>query len=353
MRHSAESDDITHVMASFADDSGTLGRAIRGVVGIPDRVDKDKTRLIWSPRGKIIAINPNEIGNLVYRFLRLTDSDAAILEFARKYGPLWTCKRHDIASYHPPTLFVTGALGPAPAGDEDLGLGHAYEYKCPPERLKDGRWAEALGTWRRLSLRAKGVLAIAAGLKSGKNISQEEWKAVDGFDYDWKEWGGWAYLADPWWRLAENLNWWLLVAQAQPFVAAYNNSLRTSIGTPRVSVCIPSVLSVIAIQLIFACQRQKDFVTCSGCGLVFLPRRRPVAGKRVGPYRARRNYCETCGRSVALRDAKADQMDRDRKIWSLAQQGHPVEKIARVMKLDLVRVEQRIQQIKARNGRIK
>jgi hypothetical protein len=353
MRHQIESDDIANIMASFADDAGSLGRATRAVVALPERVDKDNSRLIWLPRGKVVPIDTRDLGDLVYRFLRLTDSDEAILEFARKFGPLWICRRHDVAAYHPPTLFMPGALGPGPTGNDDMGLKPVFDYNCLPEKLKDGRWAESLGTWRRFSLRAKSVLAIAARLKAGKDISKEEWRAVDGFDWDWEKWGAWAYLADPWSRLAETLNWWLVIAQAQPFVTAHNNSLRASIGIPRVSRHIPSVLSVIAVQLIFACQRQSDFVTCSGCGLVFLPKRRPVAGKQVGLYRARRNYCETCRGSVALRNAKADQMDRDRKIWSLAQQGNPVEKIARITKLDRARVEQRLRQIRARNGRIK
>jgi hypothetical protein len=191
MRHQIESDDIANIMASFADDAGSLGRATRAVVALPERVDKDNSRLIWLPRGKVVPIDTRDLGDLVYRFLRLTDSDEAILEFARKFGPLWICRRHDVAAYHPPTLFMPGALGPGPTGNDDMGLKPVFDYNCLPEKLKDGRWAESLGTWRRFSLRAKSVLAIAARLKAGKDISKEEWRAVDGFDWDWEKWGAW------------------------------------------------------------------------------------------------------------------------------------------------------------------
>lgn len=343
-------DAFTQIMAAFGDDDGRLGRATHAQVGLPEKIQRADTRLAWLPRGKITAIEP---ADAVWRFIRLADEgEIAILDFARSYGPLWVCKRHHIAAFHPPIFSIPGALGPSPAMLDDPRKPTIETLNCPIETLRDGWLAEPLETWRQLSLRARNLLTAAARLKAGKSVSDEQWQAVDGFSEDWSQLGVWAYLSDPWWRLAENLNWWLSIAQAMPFVAANQGSLRTSIGTPMASRRMPSVLAVIAVQLIFACQGQSDFTTCAGCGQTYLPRRKPMAGKRVGPHMAKRNYCDTCRGHVSVRNAKADQRTRDREIWNLVQQGAPIPRIAKSLKMDPDRVDARIRKIRSRKGRI-
>jgi transposase-like protein len=339
------------LILNFAD--GRLARPTRSMVAKPARIDRDGDRLVWLPKGKLVEINPAEPYDAVYQFMLLADAnETEILAFARSYGPLWVCKRHQIAAFHAPLPAIAGPLGPTYADLDEIKANAVAASYCSPEKLKDGRYAEPLETWRQLARRAKNLLTAASKLKSGESISADEWHRLDGFsDSDFP--GYWSYLTDPWWRLAENLNWWLAAAQVRPFVAPNNGSLRTSFGTsPRDPHRLPSVLSVIAVQIIFVCQRNRVDVTCAGCGQLFPPKGQPMPGQRVGLYVARRNYCPECRGQASVRDAKAAQRNRDRKIWNLAEQSKPIDAIAKVMKLDRARVEERIRRIKANHGRI-
>jgi hypothetical protein len=47
------------------------------------------------------------------------------------------------------------------------------------------------------------------------------------------------------------------------------------------------------------------FAVCAGCGAVYVPKRKPRAGES--------NYCESCGRTAAVRAAKARYVARQRK----------------------------------------
>jgi hypothetical protein len=344
--------DAFALILNFAD--GRLARPTRAMVARPEKINSDGDRLVWLPKGKVIEINPAEPYDVVYRFMRLVDAgETEILDFARTYGPLWICKRHQIAAFHAPLPSIIGPLGPGYAsGLDDIKADAVTASYCSPEKLQDGRYAEPLEIWRRLATRAKSLLAAASKLKAGENIDADEWRRLDGFsDSDFP--GFWSYLTDPWWRLSENLNWWLAVAQARPYVAPNNGSVRTSLGTSsRDPHRLPSVLSVIAIQLILACQRHRVDVACAGCGQLFPPKGQPMPGQRVGLHVARRNYCPECRGQASVRDAKAAQRERDREIWAMAQQGKTAEVIAKQMKLESVKIEERIQAIKARDGRI-
>ncbi len=64
-----------------------------------------------------------------------------------------------------------------------------------------------------------------------------------------------------------------------------------------------SLFGALTLQLLTAITGS-GFATCSGCGALFVPRRRPAFG--------RRRYCKQCGQRAALRDAKADYRARKR-----------------------------------------
>lgn len=57
------------------------------------------------------------------------------------------------------------------------------------------------------------------------------------------------------------------------------------------------LFGALGLQLMFAMSGSGGFVTCSGCGAPYTPRRQPIAG--------RRHYCQNCGRTAAIRDAQA------------------------------------------------
>lgn len=56
------------------------------------------------------------------------------------------------------------------------------------------------------------------------------------------------------------------------------------------------LFGALGLQLMFAMSGSGGFVTCSGCGAPYAPRRQPIAG--------RRHHCQDCGRTAAIRDAQ-------------------------------------------------
>ena len=76
------------------------------MVAKPAEDRQRRRRSSWSGcrKAKLVEINPAEPYDAVYQFMLLADAnETEILAFARSYGPLWVCKRHQIAAFHAPT----------------------------------------------------------------------------------------------------------------------------------------------------------------------------------------------------------------------------------------------------------
>ena len=74
-----------------------------------------------------------------------------------------------------------------------------------------------------------------------------------------------------------------------------------------------SLIGALCVQLL-AATAGVGFAVCSACGRPYVPRRQPALG--------RRKYCPSCGRRAAVRAAKAAYRARQREIRN----GHPREK---------------------------
>jgi hypothetical protein len=151
---------------------------------------------------------------------------------------------------------------------------------------------------------------VANAVRLNGNAPGELWFEADGFAESFRErWGSaWAYLDNPWHRLAANLDYWIVAADVCFMVDVEGPSLSARLGPNPFTF---SALSLVAVQLILAVTRAEGLAVCSGCGAPYLTNHQPLAGKRVGRWIAKRNYCHTCRKSgVPQRDAARDYRKR-------------------------------------------
>jgi hypothetical protein len=153
-------------------------------------------------------------------------------------------------------------------------------------------------------------LVVANALGSNGNVSPESWEKVDGFRGSFSKRYGtrWAYLDKPWQRLAANLEYWIMTTDVCLRVGVEGDSVVSELGPNPFTF---SVFALVAIQLLLAITRAEGLAVCSDCGAPFISKRQPLAGKRVGRWMARRNYCRNYqGKSVPQRDAARDYRKR-------------------------------------------
>jgi hypothetical protein len=252
-------------------------------VAMPDSIEILHDHLVWSARGRFKRLKHPEA--VLDAFLRLASENEpdAVLNFAKAYGPLWLCKKHGIAAWHRPLAQVRNAFGPALLVGEEINLSSLW---CVPGGARE-HFYEPLVRWRTLAIRARNLLLIAAQLHRGQRPSRETWAEHDGETEDFRKLGAWAWLADPWNRLAENLNWWLECANAAAMVEAQAQKPRLVLR----SRFLPSALSIIALQLILAAMGAQGLFTCR-CGAPFVSQH----PKRI--------YCDAClAKKIPERDA--------------------------------------------------
>jgi hypothetical protein len=296
--------------------NGGLGRPLTGNYAIvPKRIELRGSRLVYTGEGKITRLDPSR---MLDRFVALAEPrsrDQNILEFAKRYGPLYLCKHHGLAAYHKPLLMTFGAVGPAPL----FGVDEPFKYQwCEPKlEQKDPLvLSEPLEKWRVLATRAKNLLLVANAVHLEGNAPAELWEKTDGFAGSFRKLYGpkWGYLDEPWPRLAANLEYWIVAADVSVRVDVDGRSLSVILGSNQFVI---SSLGLVAVQLLLAVTGSEGLASCSGCGAPYISNRPPLAGKRVGRWIARRNYCENC------RDAKLPQRDAARDYRNRRARGRP------------------------------
>jgi hypothetical protein len=290
--------------------TGGLGRPLTGnCVRVPAQLEMRDRRLIYSGTSKTKQV---EVSGLLDHFIALADRfslDHDILKFARRFGPLYLCERHGLASYHKPVLMNFSPLGPAPI----IGIDEPFTYDwCGPkmERRTPETFSEPFETWRALARRAESLLLVANAVRLRGNAPPELWEKADGFKERFGERYGsrWAYLDNPWHRLAANLDYWIIASDVCLRIGVEGPSLVASLGS---NLFTFSSFALVAIQLLLAITRSEGLASCSGCGAPFISGRQPLAGKAVGRWIAKRNYCQTCRRAkVPQRDAARDYRNR-------------------------------------------
>jgi len=225
----------------------------------------------------------DETTGLLDEFIRLERaSDGRTLEFARRWGVLRLCKDHgEPATHHPPC--------------QESGV-------------------EPLDTWRRVSRRARTILAIAAALHQKKlpdPLLWDEWPEMWAVHYLGHMGEGQAppgtearverklpTITTARQGLARLTQEWLDVGGVTPRLAWGRRG-------PEVTLGEQDMFSVLAVQLTFVVCGSAGLAICTSCGHPYFTERRP--------RRDRRNYCLDCQETGAPeRDRSRDYRNRRR-----------------------------------------
>ena len=261
-------------------------------------------------------------------FVRLANQpDQAILRYARRWGPLWTCGHRKFWQHNP--------------------------IECRPEPTSEASYytrREPLQFWRELATEARAVLRIAQAMNSGVHGDTDDWKAIPG-PYDrmlrlfvrWDE-GQWIderseaihemlVANEDLLRLEERMRQWRRDDRLRPEWVPDEDPatwemvpgrvsreiddrllslviddwldrgcIRLSIfpqnGKRAVRLAGGGLLGALAVQLVFEVCRTDGLAVCTSCGTPYLP-----ATRR--PRRDQNPYCSDCGIKAARRDAAA------------------------------------------------
>jgi hypothetical protein len=264
---------------------GTLERpVVAEPLRVPEFMEIEGDRLIYSWYGDRDRIEHGwapPARKMLEDFLALADGPTPrILAFAHKWGPLYICERHGLPLSH--ALQTSGGMCLAP------------EVEWRP----DWYW-EPLAAWHRYAGLALGCLHVAAALRDGKPGDGEDWERINT--------GLGALLPVP---VPQSRGWDPVEWQQTllPHIADYwltqlaHVGLRIvwdpEVGGPAIKLVgeRSELFGALGLQLVFAMSGTGGFVTCSGCGTPYSPRRQPPA--------RRRHYCPECGRKAAVREAQ-------------------------------------------------
>lgn len=232
-------------------------------------------------------------------FLRLNadPSDAAILGYARRYGLLGlaSAARRPGPDFVTPTVPWVGEL-----------LAPSIGYRHAPGVLR-----EPLRLWRRILRELAAAYAMAGRLRLDQLVDRDAWEPLAGIvelplsardmvdDAAPEQAPASSGEAVPWipvnptslegqrQALVAVIGTWLALGAVRPVIAW---------GTPGqdepvVTLGVTTLFGGLVLELLLAAGGTAGFAICSGCGLPYVPGRRPPGGSFGTP---RATYCRTC-----------------------------------------------------------
>jgi hypothetical protein len=264
-------------LAGLTTGGGSLDRPTTpGVYATSERVEVEGDGLLVIDR-RFRFLEPSR--ELLADFVAIdTGSPEAVARFANTHGTLDICEAHGL-----------------PRGHAGAVVGYAFGG-CPPQTDDIGAdfW-EPFSAWERFVGQARSMLNIAAALHRGRSPDRADWEHV--WPADTRD----ALLALPGLEhqknmLATAVNTWLQLGAVSPSMVWGPKGTRKN---PAVTFGGVGMLGALAVQLMMATIRTQGLAICSGCGVPFVPERRPSRGRRV--------YCRECrDRKVPQRDAARD-----------------------------------------------
>jgi len=316
-------------------EDGRLHRSIRSnAIFVPDRIEAIGDRLIWNNGGKGRWTRPGP--GLLEQFVDLTQEDApaprAIEAYARRWGVLEICE-HALPRTHNPRRQPSiprlaedpGAAGWQPWQDGCYPLGYVPFGVATPKGRTSPHYEcwEPLRSWARVSRRARALLNIAARLHGGARGPVEDWHLLLGGDETIESWSSrrkqtelsddhirryyGSRLNEERSRLSGQLNDWLELGNVRPVLTWAQQG-------PELRTWIHGLFGAIALQLVLAVARTEALAICSHCARSYLPKRKPVEGKR--------RYCDECRTNgIPMRDAMADRRARKQEESAGVQRG--------------------------------
>jgi len=287
-----------------------------GRLAVPERVETDGDRLMyWWPErhddgDEALGDLIRPPGDLISRFMRLASADAeAIRFFAARFGPLRLCERHSLPITHNSAGLSQGTDRTLQDAKEQerppwaAGIGEPVwslieewcrqQSFCLPAGWQDlkngGSFWEPVKAWRRFATEAQAILRLAVRLHSTRPIEGEsdDWGSVRS---SWARIGEEASTSSAQRKaLAGVLTEWLELGDVRPWVEWKPE--------PRLLLTFGDLFGVLALQLVAMATMSRGAAVCSGCGVMYLPKRQPNP--------TRRSYCPDCRENrVPQRDAE-------------------------------------------------
>ncbi len=223
--------------------------------------------------------------DLLDRFLKLRDrSETRVLEFARQYGTLNLCSRHQ------------------------LPLGHSQDWDCSPSGH------EPVEQWCGFAKQAYCILQIRDALKEPRAPTAAEWLLALGMaegDAGVWSWAGRVRRGTDLRRfkrfgyreLGVCVQAWLDAAQIKPTIFWDSQYSQFQIELRPANYGFPNLFTELAWQLIHAVTGKEKLQICAGCGEPFVPGRKK-------PGKDRRSFCRKCG--LKAKNRQAQQRFRDK-----------------------------------------
>lgn len=231
-------------------------------------------------------------------FLRIGGGDD-VLRFAQHYGILELCN-HDQPIMYGQSMKCT---------PRDWSV-------CRPRGWPHICW-EPIDGWLRFVRQAKAMVSIAAALNQGEPTKQTHWanlawsdpkqptsnsaNKLAFSDQEKSRLGerlansGKIYQRQ---QLAEEVGKWLRMGGVEPLFTWSRSG--PSIGLTG------TTFGTLAVQLMFAVGKSQAIAVCNGCGQPYMRE-----GKK--PQKGRRNFCPSCGSTVASRLRKRDKRAADQR----------------------------------------
>ena len=268
-----------------------LGRKLElNPYGVPGRVELDSTRtkLVWRVGHEDRSYNyalPSE--ELLNRFIRLAiASPEKILAFARRWGMLRICRHGVPASHNQPVGWLPTAnyfspvplCGPVPLlAPPDP---HIYGAAAKKQFIEGDLFSESIEDWRAFARLARSMLRVAEQLHNEKIGDRADWFFVTLPPISTREEE--ESLIDFGRRqLGENVQHWLYLGGIGP-TFYWEGGV-----SPAFRLDPQGLFGVLAMQLALTISRTDGFYSCSACGQVYTPSRKPRLGE---PH-----YCPDCG----------------------------------------------------------
>jgi hypothetical protein len=265
-------------------------------IGVPP-VRRDGRFLYFCPNGPFRKAPMTD--RLLREFANLTD--ATILKFAQRWGPLGLCEQHGYPVLHK----ESGPCLPRVCGDE---------------------FAELVGPWLQIIALVKAILSVRTALDRGIVGDRKDWRILSNGDIESPVSVHAAYHC-----LAAKISTLLASANVRPFVGFDETRLTMEFGGGTFLHMLElrlfprhrqyrdwladsgTLLATIFIQLALAVTAGRGLMPCDACGSLYQPTKAPRAEER--------HYCPKCGKKTADRiikrikrgDSEAEALAKERR----------------------------------------
>jgi hypothetical protein len=274
----------SHWDAGLTDEEGHLGRPIAwDKWWVPSPVNIERDRLVWGlSDGRLV----HETDRLLEGFMPLAEAtDGDICNYARRWGVFGICVHGLPASHYP---------RPEPLPNP-LPSGERLPW-CYPQGYWEGEPYELIEDWRGYSRKVSAIANVASRLHGGELGTREDWEVLNSTA------GGGPTIPRTRSIAADQRGLCVVVNQ---LLRQAQVGVRYSWEHDRAILQFDGagLFGALVVQLALAIGRTDGLAVCSGCGVSYVPRRRP--------RRDRRRYCEQCvRRGVPQRDAATDYRRR-------------------------------------------